>query len=206
MSYPSDLATIAGIILLGCISPGANFLVVTSRALTVSRRAGLLAGMGVALASLAWASLTLAGLALVLQHAAWLLTALRLTGAAYLVYIGVRMILSARQPMPAQGVVGPGTPPWLDLWSGFLTSMTNPKAAAFFASLFVATLPVGAPPWVYAATLAIVGVISASWHCSLALAFSLGPVQRAYRRSKPTVSTILGGLLILLGVRLLLAR
>jgi threonine/homoserine/homoserine lactone efflux protein len=206
VTYSSDLIVIAGVVLLGCISPGANFLVVTSRALTVSRRAGLLAGAGVALASLTWASLTLAGLALVLQHAAWLLTALRLAGAAYLIHVGVRTILGARQPVPAQGAAGPGTPPWRDLWSGFLTSMSNPKAAAFFASLFVVTLPVGAPPWLYGMTLAIVVTVSAIWHCGLALAFSLGPVQRAYRRSKTTVSIVVGGLLIALGLRLLVAR
>ena len=57
MDYTSSLATIAGVVLLGCLSPGPNFLVVTSRALTMSRQAGMLAGLGVALASLTWASL-----------------------------------------------------------------------------------------------------------------------------------------------------
>ena len=79
VDYTSSLATIAGVVLLGCLSPGANFLVVTSRALTMSQQAGVLAGLGVALAALTWASLTIAGLALMLQQAAWPLPALRLT-------------------------------------------------------------------------------------------------------------------------------
>ena len=206
MDYAPSLVTIAGIFLLGCLSPGPNFLVVTSRAVTISRQAGVLAGLGVALASLTWASLTIAGLALVLQHAAWLLTALRLIGAAYLMYLGVRTILGARRPLPVQGAVGSDASPWLDVWSGFLTSMTNPKAAAFFGSLFVVTLPIYAPSWVYGVTLAIVATLSAAWHCGLALFFSLGPVQAAYRRSKAMVSTVMGGVLVLLGVRLLVAR
>ena len=206
MNYAASLATIAGVVLLGCLSPGPNFLVVTSRTLNGSRQAGVLAGLGVALASLTWASLTIAGLALVLQHAAWLLTALRLTGAAYLIYIGVRTILGARRPVPAQGAAWSRTPPWQDVWTGFLTSMTNPKAAAFFGSLFVVTLPVGAPPWVYGLTLAIVTALSAAWHCGLALFFSLGPVQAAYRRSKATVSAVMGSVLVLLGIRLLVVR
>lgn len=206
MDYAPSLATIAGVFLLGCLSPGPNFLMVTTQAVTVSRRAGVLAGLGVALASLAWASLTIGGLSLVLQHAAWLLTALRLTGAAYLIYLGVRTIFGARRPMPAQGAAGSDTPPWQDVWSGFLTSMTNPKAAAFFGSLFVVTLPIGAPPWVYGLTLAIVVALSAAQHCGLALFFSLGPVQAAYRRSKTTVSTVMGSVLVLLGIRLLVAR
>jgi hypothetical protein len=52
MEYVPSLATIAGLVLLGCISPGPNFLVVTSTAMSVSRRAGVAAGLGVALASL----------------------------------------------------------------------------------------------------------------------------------------------------------
>ena len=206
VDHVPTLATIAGVFLLGCLSPGPNFLVVTSRAVTASRQAGVLAGLGVALASLAWASLTMASLALVLQHAAWLLTALRLTGAAYLVCLGVRTILGARRPLPAQDAAESDAASWLDVWSGFLTSMTNPKAAAFFGSLFVATLPIHAPSWVFGLTLAIVATLSAAWHCGLALFFSLGPVQAAYRRSKATVSTVMGGVLVLLGIRLLAAR
>jgi len=63
MEYLPSLATIACLVLLGCISPGPNFLVVTSTAMSVSRGAGLAAGLGVALASLTWASLAVAGLA-----------------------------------------------------------------------------------------------------------------------------------------------
>ena len=205
MDYAPSLVTIAGVFLLGCLSPGPNFLVVTSRAVTASRQAGVLAGLGVALASLAWASLTIAGLALVLQHAAWLLTVLRLAGAAYLIYLGARTILGARRLLPAQDAAGSGASPWLDVWSGFLTSMTNPKAAIFFGSLFVVTLPIHAPSWVYGSTLAIVAILSVAWHCGLALVFSLGPVQAAYRRSKTTVSAVMGGVLVLIGTRLLVA-
>ncbi len=206
MEYVPSLATIAGLVLLGCISPGPNFLVVTSTAMSVSRRAGLAAGLGVALASLTWAALTVAGLALVLQQAAWLFTALRLAGAGYLVYLGIKIILGARKPMPMPGMSGAAASAASSVRSGFLTSMTNPKAAAFFGSLFVVTLPVGAPAWVYGTVLAIVTMLSAVWHCGLALFFSLGPVQAAYRRFKTAISTVMGGVLVLLGVRLFVAR
>jgi len=206
MEYLPSLATIAGLVLLGCISPGPNFLVVTSTAMSVSRGAGLAAGLGVALASRTWAFLAVAGLALVLQQAAWLFTALRLAGAGYLVYLGIKIILGARKPMPLPGRSGAAASAASNVRSGFLTSMTNPKAAAFFSSLFVVTLPVGAPAWVYGAVLVIVTVLSTAWHCGLALFFSLGPVQAAYRRFKAAISTVMGGVLVLLGVRLLVAR
>ncbi len=206
MEYLPSLATIAGLVLLGCISPGPNFLVVTSTAMSISRGAGLAAGLGVALASLTWASMAVTGLALVLQQAAWLFTALRLAGAGYLVYLGIKIILGARKPMPLPGRDGATASAASSVWSRFLTSMTNPKAAAFFGSLFLVTLPIGAPAWVYGAVLAIVTVLSAAWHCGLALLFSFGPVQAAYRRFKAAISTVMGGVLVLLGVRLLVTR
>jgi threonine efflux protein len=206
VEYLPTLATIAGVFLLGCLSPGPNFLVVTARAIAVSRRAGVFAGLGVASASLTWAFLTIIGLTFVLQHAAWLFTALRFVGAAYLLYLGARTIIGAHRPVPLPPS-GRGHPSVSnDVWSGFLTSMTNPKAAAFFGSLFVVTLPTNAPVWVYGVTLAIVAVLSTAWHCSLALFFSLRSVQSVYRRSRKTISTAMGGVLILLGVRLLVAR
>jgi len=206
MQYVPSLLTIAGLVLLGCISPGPNFLVVTATAMLVSRRAGVLAGLGVALASLTWAFLAVAGLALVLQHAAWLLTAIRVAGAGYLIYLGSKIIISARKPIPVPSKGEVIASAASNVRSGYLTSMTNPKAAAFFGSLFVVTLPVDAPIWVYGATLAIVTALSTGWHCGLALFFSLSPVQTAYRRFKAAISTVMGGVLILLGVRLLVTR
>lgn len=84
--------------------------------------------------------------------------------------------------------------------------MTNPKAAAFFGSLFVVTLPTAAPTWVYGPTLVIVAVLSTAWHCSLALFFSIRSVQRAFQRARRIISTVMGGVLILLAARLVVAR
>ena len=62
----SILATLTGVLALSVISPGPNFLIVTSTAMRVSRRAGLATAAGLALASLTWALLTEAGFALLL--------------------------------------------------------------------------------------------------------------------------------------------
>ncbi len=127
-------------------------------------------------------------------------------GAAYLLYLGTKTIIGAHRPLPlpATGTDHPSASS--DVWSGFLTSMTNPKAAAFFGSLFVVTLPTDAPVWVYGVTLVIVAVLSTAWHCSLALFFSLHSVQNAFQRARKPISTVMGGVLILLGARLLVAR
>ena len=122
------------------MSPGPNFAIVTSTTMTVSRRAGVLTGLGLAAASFTWALFAVAGLGLLIAHAGWVYTAVQLAGAAYLIWIGAKMVLGARKPIPGPsgrpGVVGPAA-----AWKGFLVSMTNPKAVAFYGSIYAAMVP-----------------------------------------------------------------
>ena len=73
MAYVSLLAGIASVFLLACLSPGPSFVVISSTAIAVSRRAGMLVGIGVAAATLTWATAVMLGLGLLLAQAAWFL-------------------------------------------------------------------------------------------------------------------------------------
>ncbi len=206
MEYLGILGSIAGVFLLACLSPGPVWVVITSTSIAVSRRAGVLTGLGVAGATLTWA--TLAGLGLgLLAQLAWLTVAIKLAGAAYLVWIGCRMIAGARRPAPAAGSM-PGAQHggWIALRRGYLSSITNPKAAAFFGSIFVVMLPAHAPVWVYASAVLLLAVLSAGWHCGLAVVFSVAPIQAGYRKAKARIDTLVGAILITLGVRLAVSR
>ncbi|MDR5665057.1 lysine transporter LysE, partial [Burkholderia cenocepacia] len=57
------LLPLAGVLLLSVASPGPNFVIVTSTAV-VSRRAGMMTGLGLAAASGTWAAIAIAGLSL----------------------------------------------------------------------------------------------------------------------------------------------
>ena len=102
MGYLGALALLAGAHTLGAISPGPNFLFVSSTAMNQSRRAGLGAGLGVAAGSITWAGLTLSGLGLVISHLPQLYDAMRLVGAAYLIWLGGKMAWKAGAPMRAR--------------------------------------------------------------------------------------------------------
>ena len=206
MEYLGVLSGIAGVFLLACLSPGPVWVVITSTSIGVSRGAGILTGLGVAGATLTWATLSMLGLGLLAQLT-WLAIAIRLAGAAYLVWIGCRMIGAARRPAPAAGSLAGGLHGgWAALRRGYLSSITNPKAAVFFGSIFVVMLPAHAPGWVYAAAVALLAVLSAGWHCGLAMVFSVAPIQAGYRRAKAKIDTLVGGILIALGVRLAVSR
>src|SRR5215470_5420581 len=101
MHYVQSLMVLTGVLALSMISPGPNFAIVTSTALHVSRRAGVIGCLGLAAASGTLTLLTLAGVGLVIVHAVWLSTALRIVGALYLIFLGAKMQCQANKPAAA---------------------------------------------------------------------------------------------------------
>lgn len=133
--------------LLACVSPGPDFAMVSRNGLLLSRRAGVLTAVGIGMGVFVHVSYTLVGMGLVLQQTPGLFNALKLAGAAYLVYLGVQMLRA--KPMIDQ----PGTPPpalsdGAALRTGFLTNVLNPKTSIFIVSLFIGVVR-PAPPWPY---------------------------------------------------------
>jgi threonine/homoserine/homoserine lactone efflux protein len=196
------LLTIAGALALAIMSPGANFALVSSVALGVSRRAGVITGLGLALASCTWALLAVAGLGLVLNSLPWLHGALRVAGALYLVWLGARMLEGARRPSKLNTDEKPASG-WAAARRGYLVSMTNPKAVAFYGSILALLVPAQAPGWLYTATVLLAVLISAAWYCGVALVLSHPPVRRQFLRAKTVIEATLGLCLLALGGRLL---
>jgi len=94
-----QLLIVAGVILLGVISPGPNFAVFTTMSMRISRRAGLVGGIGLAAASGTWALLVVAGVGIIATRFPWLYAVIRIAGAIYLIWLGARMVLGARKPL-----------------------------------------------------------------------------------------------------------
>ena len=205
MEYLNTLLALSGVMALGVISPGPNFVIVTSTALRISRSAGLMAGLGLAAASLTWTFLAIAGLGIVISHSALVYETIKVSGAAYLIYIGLKMILGARKPM-ARHPASPDAGAWASMRGAYAVSMGNPKSIAFYGSIFSVLVPQHAPVWFYGTVLVLAPMISASWYCSLALMFSNGTVQEAFGRAKTVIETAMGLCLMVLGGRLLASQ
>lgn len=202
MEFLPQLATLGSVMLLACISPGPDFIAVTSQSLS-DRKAGIGVAFGVTIACLAWAALAIFGLGLVLSRLSWLYEIIRYLGAAYLVYLGVRMLIGLRlSPERLAISAAPSRSMSLALRRGLLVGLTNPKSAAFFGSLFVTVLPGHAPLWVYAVTLAIVALVACGWFCALAMLFSMGRIRDIYLRLRRPFDAVMGGLLVAIGAKL----
>lgn len=199
----SVLLALAGVLFLSVASPGPNFVIVTSTALA-SRRAGLATGLGLAAASGTWAWIAIAGLSLVVAHAAWMATALRVAGAVYLIWLGIKMLWHARDPLPLRAQAA--TSAWSAAKKGYVVSMTNPKSVAFYGSIFALMVPASAPFAMNAAVVAIAVLISCAWYCSMALLASHPVVRQFLLRRKAVIDSVAGALLIALGGRMLAGR
>jgi len=167
-------------------------------AITGSRRDGLAITAGIAVSDLSWAVAALTGFSALFTHFAWLSIWLRVLGGGYLVYLGVQ---TWRYPAKAE-VQAPnlGHGCWNSARTGLLTNLANPKSLVFFGSIFAATLPAGAPIWVWAAIGGIIVVNAVWWHSTLAIVFTMEPARRAYRHVKTGSDRVLGAALTSAGV------
>lgn len=201
----SVLAAFAAVHLLVAASPGPAFLAVSRTAIGTSRSAGLIAAAAMATGALVWAIATFFGLHVLFAQAPWLYDALRLGGAAYLIYLGIGMLREAwRGGAPVETVVpAAGGATFLRCLA---VQLSNPKAAVFFGSIFVTLLPADAPLWVKGAALAILAMNEFGWYALVALVLSAPRARRIYSKAKRALDALFGGFLTVLGVKLALSR
>lgn len=197
-------ATIAAVWAVTVVSPGPNFLITAQAAARYDRRAGLLVAAGIGLGTLIWAGGSLAGLAVLFRTAAWAYTAVKLIGAAYLVVAGLLMVRAALRP--AAGAAATPIPSGRAFRIGLLTDLSNPKAAAFFASLFAVAVPPSAPVDAQAALALLVTAMAWGWYSLVAVAMTTPPVLAAYRRAERWIVGITGAVFAGIGVRLAVER
>ena len=120
--------------------------VVTKNALAHGRRGVLLTTTGIALALSIWTAATAIGLSAVLRTSGEALFVLKLVGAAYLAYLGVRTLIESRR-RPADLLVSapPPAPAHAIFRPGFLSAISNPKLGVFFVTFLPQFVAPGQP-------------------------------------------------------------
>jgi threonine efflux protein len=200
------LLPIIGVWTLTVMAPGPDTLAVISTALSRSRKAGLGVALGCAVATLIWAGTSLTGLSLLFEKAQWLYHLVRLGGAAYLIIVGGTLLWAAcGRNVPAFSSSAKHPSPGSALRAfrlGLFTDLSNPKAAAFFTSLFAVAFPAEAGFEIKLVTIAIVGAIAGAWYGLIAMTVSLAPFARLYARGRRALEAAAGLMFIGLGARL----
>ena len=131
----TTLLAFAGVSLLLAVTPGPDMAVVTKNALAHGRRGVVLTTSGIGLALVVWVTATAVGLSALLRTSGEVLFALKIVGAVYLAYLGIRTLLESRQQ---RGDLLAGTPPAAPASAvfrqGFISAISNPKLGVFFVT------------------------------------------------------------------------
>ena len=206
----ASLLTVTGVWLVTVLSPGPNLLATLHAAVSHSRRSGVLVAGGIAVGTTLWAAASLLGLAVLFQSAGWLYHTIRFIGAGYLIYVGIRMVLAARQATPPTlaGTLAGRNPitGWAAFRRGLLTDLSNPKAAAFFTSLFAVAVPPAAPLWFDITIIAVVVAIAGGWYAVAACLIRTACLQALYRRAQKAIAYLAGTIFVGFGLRLAAER
>ena len=129
MDSPLALYVLASLALI--LTPGQDMIYVITRSLAQGRFAGVCSALGVIVGILVHTALAAFGVGAILQASESLFVALKLVGAAYLVYLGIRLFFSeAPALVAAEGAHA--LRPWPLFWQGVLSNVTNPKIVLFF--------------------------------------------------------------------------
>jgi threonine/homoserine/homoserine lactone efflux protein len=144
----TSFLTFLGISALVIATPGPDTALTVRNALLGGRRAGLFTALGVSVGQVVWAVATSVGLVALLLASASVFQALKLLGAAYLLYLGIQSLRSACVPSPLPSSV-PEARGRTKLGGsrafrqGVINDLANPKMAVFFASVLPQFAPEG---------------------------------------------------------------
>jgi len=138
----TTLIAFAGVSLLLAVTPGPDMAVVTRNALAHGRRGVILTTSGIALALVIWVAATAVGLSALLRTSGEVLFVLKIVGACYLAYLGVRTLIdSRRQPADLLAGAPQAAAPGIAVFrQGFLSAISNPKLGVWFVTFL--------PQWV----------------------------------------------------------
>jgi threonine/homoserine/homoserine lactone efflux protein len=194
-----ELPAFLGVAIMVIVTPGQDTALTVRNTLAGGRRAGVRTAVGVVCGQAVWALAASAGVAALLVASEPAFAALKLAGAAYLVYLGAQALLAAARGRPGAAEHVERAAGGHRLRQGLLSNLGNPKMAVFFSSLlpqFGDSFPV----------LLALGLLfcarTLTWLA--AYAFALARAGDALRRPRVrrTLDAVFGAALVGLGVRL----
>lgn len=201
--------TIGMIGLLGAMSPGPDFAVVTKNSLLHSRKIGVYTALGVGVGILVHVAYSLVGIGFIISRSVLLFSVIKFVGAGYLVYLGYQLLRSKREDLnmgeTKRAVDNTLISPSTAFKNGFFTNALNPKATIFFLSVFTQVIDPHTALFIQFAYGLEIAVIVGAWFSVLAYFLSTTVVQKRFIRIKHYFERATGAILILLGIKVALS-
>jgi threonine/homoserine/homoserine lactone efflux protein len=188
-------------------TPGPDTALIIRNALAAGPRASTMSALGVAVGTLVWVTGSAVGVGVLLERSSTAFTILKLAGAAYLGYLGLRSLFSrARDDTPAQ-VPGSSRLGDKSAWSqGLFSNLLNPKTGAFFVTVMPQFTIPGDPATRLVLMVAVFEALLIAWLIAYGHVVSRLGRSGLGTRVRQVMTRVTGLVLIGLGARLALER
>ncbi|POA83227.1 LysE family transporter [Pseudomonas protegens] len=198
----TELLLVITITILAVLSPGADFALVTRNSLLLSRRHGVFTALGIGLGVMVHIGYSLLGVGVLLQQSLLWFTGLKIAGALYLIYLGIKLLRSPEQRPGEEPAEGARMSTWGALRSGFLTNALNPKTMIFVLSLFMQVIQPGTALPVQIGYGVIIVLAHVLWFVLVALFFSAPAIAGRLLAYKRRIDQLFGAVLVGFGLLL----
>ncbi|WP_316863432.1 LysE family translocator [uncultured Cohaesibacter sp.] len=205
----SFLVSVLLIWLVAVISPGPNLFLVLRYSLIGQRPQALAAAAGIASGTMVWGLAGLLGIVSLFVTFPQLFLFLKLAGAAYLAFTGLKMLRAAwRNDYSPATAEAPKTKasPRRAYGAGVVTNLSNPKTAIFVSALFAAAMPESLPLPYGLLGVGVMASVSIVWYSLVAFLFTTQRVSKMAHRIRRWIDGIAGLAFLLFAGRLVLDR
>jgi threonine/homoserine/homoserine lactone efflux protein len=198
------LIGIAPALLLGVMSPGPSFICVVKASVSTSRCCGFAVALGMGVGTAIFSLLALSGLHIVFTTVPKLYLALKIAGGLYLCVLAYKMWRGAKRPLIAEEDIGTHRNTMFRSFAlGLFTQLSNPKTAVVIAGIFAALLPAHITGLMFVLIPGLAFIIDTGWYLLVAYALSSKVPRDIYLKYKAPVSYCAGGIMGLLGLKLI---
>ncbi|MCP4218979.1 MAG: LysE family translocator [bacterium] len=202
MEFYSQLISLMGLMFLALICPGPDTIMVLRQFLRFGRTTAVYTSIGVGLGILVHITYCLLGIGLIISQSILVFSIMKIVGGLYLVFIGWLTIKSGPVSQVSEAKAARGQSSLRAIWIGFLTNSLNPKATFFFLSIFTVVISPATPlqnQVVFGIAMALETMV---WFIFLSFSFSFFKVHKTVGWFSGGVNKLVGGLLMVLGVKL----
>ncbi|MCJ8303441.1 LysE family translocator [Shewanella sp.] len=201
-----DIFSLAVIGALIVVSPGADFVLVLKNSVTSGRAAGVWTAVGISLAIGVHIGYTLLGIGYLISHNVFLFNMIKYAGALYLIYIGLKSILTANASLDGIEKDEFQLKPMQYLSQGFFCNVLNPKTMLFFVSLFSQLVSVESHEYRSVLLYGLyIAVLHGLWFGAVSVLFTSKALRHRMTKIKTRLSQVCGlglmGLGIVLGAK-----
>lgn len=203
----ATISTLCFLVFISDITPGPNFWKIVHYSVFETKKHALLFITGLSTSSAIHCLLGFFGVSALISQFEHALFILQILGGSYIAWYGFRLLINRRKSVreTSEQPSLPSQPKASKLWmDGVLTNFSNPKTILFYASLFAITLTPDKPTHEVFVILICLLLTSLMTNLLVANLFSLKPVRTLFRRWEVAINRVIGGLLILGGLKIAL--